>query len=128
MLVRKRNGQLRNYINYNNLNSKTKKDNNVFPRIDELLDSLAGNTWFSVLDMKSGYYQIPIAEQHKERTAFTVGSVGIFKYNRMPMDIVNASATYQRLMEESLGDLLNWICFIYLDDEIVFIGSILTNI
>ena len=123
VLVRKKNGQLRICIDYRNLNSRTKKDNYALPRIEEILDSLAGNTWFSVLDMKSGYYQIPIAEQHKERTAFTVGSVGFFEYNRMPMGLVNAPATYQRLMEESLGDLLHRICFIYLDDAIVFSGS-----
>lgn len=78
VLVRKKNGQLRICIDYRYLNNKTKKDNYALPRIDEILDSLAGNTWFSVLDMKSGYYQIPIAEEHKERTAFTVGSLGFF--------------------------------------------------
>lgn len=73
VLVRKKDGQLRICIDYRHLNSRTKKDNYALPRIDEILNSLAGNTYFSVLDMKSGYYQIPIAEEHKERTAFTVG-------------------------------------------------------
>lgn len=85
VLVRKKNGELRICIDYRHLNSKTKKDNYALPRIDEILDSLAGNTWFSVLDMKSGYYQIPIAEEHKERTAFTVGPLGFFEHNRMAM-------------------------------------------
>lgn len=123
VLVRKKNGQLRICIDYRHLNIKTKKDNYALPRIDEILDSLAGNAWFSVLDMKSGYYQIPIAEEHKERTAFTVGSLGFFEHNRMAMGLVNAPATYQRLMEECLGDLLHRICFIYLDDAIVFSGG-----
>lgn len=123
VLVRKKNGQLRICIDYRHLNSKTKKDNYALPRIDEILDSLAGNAWFSVLDMKSGYYQIPIAEEHKERTAFTVGSLGFFEHNRMAMGLVNAPATYQRLMEECLGDFLHRICFIYLDDAIVFSGD-----
>ena len=69
VLVRKKNGQLRICIDYRHLNSRTKKDNYALPRIDEILDSLVGNTWFSVLDMKSGYHQIPIAKEHKERTA-----------------------------------------------------------
>lgn len=73
--------------------------------------------------MKSGYYQIPIAEEHKERTAFTVGSLGFFEHNRMAMGLVNAPATYQMLMEECLGDFLHRICFIYLDDAIVFSGD-----
>ena len=123
VLVRKKNGQLRICIDYRHLNSRTKKDNYALPRIDEILDSLVGNTWFSVLDMKSGYYQIPIAEEHKERTAFTVGPLGFFEHNRMAMGLVNAPATYQQLMEECLGDLLHHTCFIYLDDAIVFSGE-----
>lgn len=123
VLVRKKDGQLRICIDYRHLNSRTKKDNYALPRIDEILDSLAGNTYFSVLDMKSGYYQIPIAEEHKERTAFTVGPLGFFEHNRMAMGLVNAPATYQRLMEECLGDLHHHICFIYLDDAIVFSGE-----
>lgn len=75
------------------LNSKTKKDNYALPRIDEILDSFAGNARFSVLDMKSGNYQIPTAEEHKERTAFTIGSLGFFEHNRMAMGMVNAPAT-----------------------------------
>lgn len=62
VLVRKKNGQLRICIDHRHLNSRTKKDNYALPRIDEILDSHDGNTWFSVLKMKSGYYQIPIAE------------------------------------------------------------------
>ena len=120
VLVRKKNGQLRICIDYRQLNNRTKRDNYALPRIDEILDSLSGNKLFSVLDMKSGYHQIPIAEEHKERTAFTVGTLGFFEYNRMPMGLTNAPATYQRLMEECLGDLLHRVCFIYLDDIIIF--------
>lgn len=73
VLVRKHDGSLRLCIDYRFLNSRTIKDNYALPRIEEILDSLSGNTYFSVLDMKSGYHQIDIAEEHKERTAFTVG-------------------------------------------------------
>ncbi|KAK3103801.1 hypothetical protein FSP39_021997 [Pinctada imbricata] len=70
--------------------------------------------------MKAGYHQIAIAEEHKERTAFTVGPLGFFEYNRMAMGLSNAPATYQRLMEQCLGDLHHRVCLIYLDDIIVF--------
>ena len=90
VLVRKKNGQLRICIDYRQLNSRTVKDNYALPRIDEILQSLSGNKYFSVLDMKSGYHQIEIDEQHKERTAFTVGPLGFFEYNRMPMGLANA--------------------------------------
>ena len=75
-LVRKSYGSLRLCIDYRQLNSRTIKDNYALPRIEEILDSLSGNTYFRVLDMKSGYHQIEIAEHHMERTVFTVGPLG----------------------------------------------------
>ena len=73
--------------------------------------------------MKSGYHQVELEEVHKKRTTFTVGSLGFFEYNRMPFGLTNAPATYQRLMQEWLGDLNMRICLIYLDDRIVFSSS-----
>ncbi len=70
--------------------------------------------------MKSGYYQVEVAEEHKERTAFTVGPLGFWESNRLPFGLCNAPATYQRLMEDVFGDLHLKICYIYLDDVIVF--------
>ena len=81
---------------------------------------LGGNSFFTVLDMKSGYHQVEIEKEHKCRTAFTVGPLGFYKFNRMPFGLANSPATYQRLMEECLGDLHTRICFIYLDDLIIF--------
>ena len=66
--------------------------------------------------MKSGYHQ----ESHKQRTAFTVGPVGFYEFNRLPFGLVNIPVTYQKLMEEVLGNLHLDICFIYLDDLIIF--------
>lgn len=91
-----------------------------FPKWKKILDSLGGNSYFSVLDMKSGYHQVELFEDHKQRTAFTVGPLGFFEYNRMPFGLAYAPATYQRLTENCLGDLNLNICFIYLDDLIVF--------
>lgn len=73
--------------------------------------------------MGSGYHQVEIEEKQKERTAFTVGSLGFFEYNRMPSGLSNAPATYQRLMEQCLDGLHLGICFIYLDDVIIFSNS-----
>ncbi|XP_056017057.1 uncharacterized protein LOC130053684 [Ostrea edulis] len=120
VLVRKKNGQLRMCIDYRQLNQRTVKDAYALPRIDDILDSLHGNRYFTVLDMKSGYHQIEIEENHKERTAFTVGPLGFFEYERMPFGLANAPATYQRLMEDIFADLNLSICIIYLDDIIVF--------
>ena len=70
--------------------------------------------------MKSGYYQVEILETHKERTAFTVGPMGFYEYNRMPFGLTNSPATYQRLMENCLADLNMKICCIFIDDVIIF--------
>lgn len=111
VLVRKHDGALRLCVVYRQLNSRTIKDNYALPRIDDI---------FTVLDMKSGYHQIEIEEQHKERTALTVGPLGFFEFNKMSFGLANAPATYQRLQEKCLGDLHLKICFIYLDDLIIF--------
>ena len=70
--------------------------------------------------MKSSYYQVEIEEAHKERTAFTVGPLGFYEFNRLPFGLCNSPATFQRIMETCLGDLNMQICVIYLDDLIVF--------
>lgn len=120
VLVKKKDGSLRLCIDFRQLNAKTLKDSYALPRIEELLNGLAGARYFSVLDMKSGYHQIELAEDHKERTAFTVAPLGFFEYNRMAMGLANAPATYQRLMEECLGDLHLQACMVFLDDIIIF--------
>ncbi len=107
-------------VDYRALNARTVRDAYALPRIDEVLDALAGAKYFSVLDMKSGYYQVEVAEEHKERTAFTVGPLGFWEHNRLPFGICNAPATYQRLMEDAFCDLHLNICFIYIDDLIIF--------
>lgn len=121
VLVRKHDGGLRLCVDYRQLNSRTIKDNYALPRIDDILDSLSGNKYLSVLDMKSGCHQIEREEQHKERTAFTVGPLGLFEFNKMSFGLANAPATYQRLQEQCLCDLHLKICFIYLDDLINYV-------
>lgn len=76
--VRKKDGRLRLCVDYRLLNARTKKDNFCLPRVEEILDSMHGARYFTRLDLKSGYHQIEIAEEHKERTAFTVGPLGFF--------------------------------------------------
>ena len=120
VLVRKKNVSLRLCADYRSLNSKTVKDAYALPRIEEIFDVLKGSKFFSTIDMKAGYHQVEIDEEHKERTAFTVGPLGFLEYNRMPFGLSNSLATYQRLMEECLGEYNMTICVIYLDDLMVF--------
>jgi hypothetical protein len=104
VLVRKKDKSLGLCVDYRQLNNITKKDSYALPRIEELLYCLGGSTFFSVIDMKSGYHQVEIFEPHKERSAFTVGPLGFYEYIRMPFGMTNSPATYQRLMEDFLAD------------------------
>ena len=120
VLVRKKDGSLRFCIDLQKLNAQTIKDTYGLPRIKETLDCLEGSIIFTLLDLKSGYWQVEMDEASKPLTAFTVGPLGFYECERMPFRLTNAPATFQRLVESCLGDLhLNW-CIIYLDDVIVF--------
>ena len=120
VLCRKKNNELRMCVDFRQLNQRTKKDSYSLPRIEDILNALSGNKYFTILDMKSGYHQVEVYEQHKERTAFTVGPLGFYEFNWMPFGLVNAPATYQRMMEECFFGLHLEICYIYLDDLIIF--------
>ena len=84
------------------------------------LDSLNGAKIFSSLDLKSGYWQVELEEESIPLTAFTVGPLGFYECVRMPFGLTNAPATFQRLMENCLGDLHLRSCIIYLDDIIIY--------
>ncbi|KAG5891946.1 hypothetical protein JTB14_002222 [Gonioctena quinquepunctata] len=104
--------------NYRQLNNVTKKDSYPLPRIDDTLDTLAGSTIFSTLDLKSGYWQVELAQEDREKTAFTIGS-GLWQFTVMPFGLCNAPATFERLMETVLKGLSWNTCLVYLDDIIV---------
>ena len=119
VLVRKKDGGLRFFIDLGKLNNRTIKDGYSLPRIEDTLDCLHGAVWFSTLDLKSGYWQVKLQEEAKPLTAFTLGPLGFWECECMPLGLTNVPATFQSLMESCLGELhLNW-CIIYLED-IVF--------
>ena len=95
------------------------KDAHPIPHIDDLLDALHGARWFSTLDLKSGYWQVPIQERDKEKTAFRTSSGQLFKFNQFPFGLCNALATFSRLMDRILAGLHWETCLFYLDDIIV---------
>ena len=101
----------------------TKKDSHPLPRICETLDSLAGAAYFSTFNLTSGFWQVPMVEESKQFTAFTLGSMGLFECARMPFGLCNIPATFQWLMQNCLGELNLTYCLIYLDDVIVYSKS-----
>ena len=118
VLVKKKDGTHRFCVDYRRLNSCTLQDAYPLPRIDESLDQLSGSTWFSTLDLCSGYWQVEMDPADKAKTAFTTRQ-GLFEFNVMPFGLSCAPATFERLMESILQGLQWDICLVYLDDIIV---------
>ena len=95
--MRKRCGGLRYCVDFWKLNSVTWKDAFPIPLIEECLDHLEGNLYFSTLDMASGYWQINTEPEDRHKTAF-ITRYGLFEHVRMAQGLCNAPATYQRAM------------------------------
>ena len=123
VLQRKKDGTWRFCIDYRKLNEVTEKDNYPLPRIQEILDTLGGAKYFSKLDFQGGYYQVPIDESDKPKTAFVTRDQ-LWEYNVMPQGIKNGPPTFQRIINNVLGQL-QWTCALsYIDDIIIYSKSI----
>ena len=120
VMVKKKDDNLRFCVDFRQLNAATIKDAHPLPRINDLLDALHGARWFSTLDLKSGYWQVPIMERDKEKTAFRTSSGQLYEFNQVPFGLCNAPATFSCLMDRVLSGLHWETCLFYLDDIIVF--------
>ena len=100
-----------------------KKDFYQLPRIQEALESLVSAGHFSCLDLKSGLWQIKIDKLLKQYTTFSVAKLGFFECNYMFFGLCKTPATFQRLMQNCLGELNLTYCLIYLDDIIIFLQT-----
>lgn len=122
VLLKKPNGEFRFIIDYRRMNSITIKDCYPQPTVEELLNRLGGHTWFTKIDLKSGYYQIPIHSSDKAKTAF-ITQDGLYQFQVLPMGLMNAPPTFQCIMNNIIGYNRWDYILVYLDDILVFSNS-----
>lgn len=115
-------GSVRFCVDYRALNKITQKDVYPMPRIDDALDCLQGAEYFSSLDLRSSYWQIPLRESEKEKTAFATPD-GLYEFNVMEFGVCNAPATFEQMLETALRSLKWKTCFCYLDDIVIFLST-----
>jgi transposase InsO family protein len=119
ILKKKPDGTFRFLVDFRRLNSVTKKDSYPQPSAEELLLRLAGHRYFTKLDLKSGYFQIPITDADKEKTAFVTPD-GHYEFNVLAQGLMNAPATFQRVMNNLIATGRWDYVVVYLDDIVIF--------
>ena len=114
--VRKKDGSHRFCLDCRQLNAQTKFDLEPIADAQQIFASLSGARWFSKFDLTSGYWQVPLEESSKQYTAFRT-RIGLFQFRVMPFGLVNAPATFSRLMRLVTRGIEDVYC--YLDDVLV---------
>jgi hypothetical protein len=107
-------------VDYRGLNEVTIRNVYPLPRISDILSKLQGAEYFSIMDMQSGYYKLPLRKDDNERKTAFVTPDGLFQFKVLSFGVANGPSTFQSPMDIILGDL-RWIsCLVYLDDIIVY--------
>ena len=119
VFVHKKDGTMRFCVDYRKLNAVTVRDSYPLPRMDECIDSFGDATVFTTLDCNSGYWQVEIAEEDRDKTKFASHS-GLYRFLRMPFGLKNAPATFQRAVDIILSRVKWETALVYLDDVIFY--------
>ena len=120
--VRKADGSLRLCADYRQLNSKTIPTAFPIPRLNELLDRLKGAEYFSVIDIRSAYYNIDVEENDQNKTAFVIPS-GKFEFRYLPFGLIGAPFTFSQAMNFVLEGMEDFLAN-YFDDILIFSSTI----
>ncbi|GBG91470.1 hypothetical protein CBR_g52426 [Chara braunii] len=123
LFVPKKEGELRMCIDYRGLNAITVKNVEPLPKIDDLLDRVQGCKYFSNIDLKSGYHQIEVNPDDQYKTVFRT-RYGHYEFIVMPFGLTNAPMTFQRCMNDLFSPWLDRFVVVYLDDILVFSGTL----
>ncbi|CAI5687756.1 unnamed protein product [Oreochromis niloticus] len=118
MVPKKNSPRMHFCMDYRPLNKVTKKDSYPLPRIDESLNLVVGSSWFSTLDLRSGYWQVPLSPESRPKTAFCTNR-GLWEFKVLSFGLCNTPATFERLMNSVLAGVPLQRCPVYLDDLLV---------
>ncbi|PAA58172.1 hypothetical protein BOX15_Mlig011037g1, partial [Macrostomum lignano] len=120
VIVPKKDGSIRIVSDFRVLNSRVNYYPYPLPNIQETFAQLSGSKYFSSLDLNSGYWQVPIKEEHKFMTAFSTLTRGQFEYQVMAQGLSNAPGTFQRLMNLVLMGIQHKFAMSYIDDIVTY--------
>lgn len=119
LVVSKKDGKSRVCLDSRKLNSVTKKDAYSLPYVSEILDNLRDAKYLSSIDLSKAFWQIPLNEPDRDKTAFYVPNRGMFRFKVTPFGLTNAPATQQRLVDKLFGPEFDFKVFAYLDDIVI---------